>query len=95
MRLAIPLQCPRAVLAGGERVYARLEHVLGTMVIKAPADGILLHGPLEGALSRAFKPGSQVNAFEAVVSVAKPGDLVLSFTVPAKEILRVKKGLIV
>jgi len=75
-----------------QRSFERLEHVLSTMEIRAPADGILLHGPLEGATGRLFKPGTQVNAGAAVISIAQPGNLVAELTVPAKEALRLRAG---
>ena len=68
---------------------------LTTMEIKAPADGILLHGPIEGATERVFKKGSQVNAHAAVVSIATPGDMIVTLSVSAKEVLRLKVGLTV
>jgi len=75
-----------------KRNIERLEFVLATMEIKAPADGVLLHGPLEGATGRVFKPGTQVSVEAAVISVVTPGDLVVVLTVPAKEGLRLVVG---
>ncbi|MEN8150741.1 MAG: HlyD family efflux transporter periplasmic adaptor subunit [Planctomycetota bacterium] len=91
----ISLERTKRAWAKRQRDHERLEYALTTMEIKAPCDGILLHGPIEGALSRAFQPGAQVNAMAAVVSIATPGDLLVSLSVPAKEILRVKTGLAV
>ena len=75
-----------------KRDLERLEHVLATMEIRAPVSGVLLHGPLTGATARAFKPGDAVNAGDAVISIAAPGDLIAVLSVPAREALRLEVG---
>jgi len=75
-----------------KRDLERLEHVLATMEIRAPVSGVLLHGPLTGATARVFKPGNAVNAGDAVISIATPGDLIAVLSVPARETLRLEVG---
>jgi hypothetical protein len=75
-----------------KRSLKRLEALLEGLTIRAPADGILLHGPLRGGASRRFLPGTSVNVAEGVVSIADPSSLVAVLFVPSKEMLRLTAG---
>jgi len=82
----------RRALERRKRSLSRLAADLAGMRVRATVAGILLHGPVEGALARRFAIGAQVSAANPVATIVDPAALVAKLTVPAKRILDVAVG---
>jgi multidrug efflux pump subunit AcrA (membrane-fusion protein) len=83
----------RRSLREKENQLSRLAEDLEGMVVRAPASGMLLHGPARGSLGRRFDVGHQVNPVEPVITVVESAEVSAVFTLPAGRRLELQPGL--
>lgn len=71
---------------------AELAADLSDFTLRAPCQGVLLHGDRDGALDRKLKRGDQLGAEAVAFVIVVPESLEARLSVPAAEILRVAPG---
>ena len=87
----ISLERGKRGLEAKERHLDKMRRDLDAMTVRAPRDGIVLHGSDVTDLKR-HEAGDRLNPKQAFLTVVDPSVLTIRFQVPAKSLLRLATG---